>query len=148
MSLMSKIIYELSLNALLEEGIWLCVIKALLHKHMLAQQHIHARHNLAIRRKRLDVQATCPRGWDGTSLVGSKGREWETESSLSPTMWRERGLKYYVAISLKQQLKSVQHWYTTVGHLSHRTHALPCYIHRSDRPVDLNNMQWGKSHPL
>lgn len=45
-----------------------CAIKALLLEHMLAKTNIHARHNLAIRRKLLDVKATHPGGRDETDL--------------------------------------------------------------------------------
>lgn len=47
------------------------VIKVPLIEHMLAQTNILARHNLAIKRKLLDVKATCPRGSNGTGLKGT-----------------------------------------------------------------------------
>lgn len=47
------------------------VIKVPLLEHMLAQTNIVARHNLPIRRKLLDVKATCPTGSDRTGLKGT-----------------------------------------------------------------------------
>ena len=59
-------------------------MQAALLEHMFAQTNIHARHNLAIRRKRLDVKATRPRGGDGTGLWERGVREWESESVACP----------------------------------------------------------------
>lgn len=56
-------------------GARFCAIKALLLEHMLAQTNIHARDNLAIRRKLLDVKATRPGGGGGTGLWELRVRE-------------------------------------------------------------------------